>query len=51
MDYHDDLYGREIEVCFFKKLRGEKRFESVDALKRQVVEDIERAADYWEVLK
>lgn len=51
LDYHDDLYGREIEVCFFKKLRGEKRFESVDALKRQVVEDIERAADYWEVLK
>ena len=34
-DYHDDLYGREIESLLLQKLRGEKRFESVDALKRQ----------------
>lgn len=47
----EDLYGSEIEVCFFAKLRGEKRFENVEALKKQVREDIENAVRYWEVLR
>ena len=51
LDYDDDLYGSEIEVCFIEKLRGEKRYDSVAALKKQVTEDIARARHYWEVLK
>jgi riboflavin kinase/FMN adenylyltransferase len=50
LNYADDLYGTQIEVCFFEKLRGEKRYESTEALKKQVLEDINRAAAYWHVL-
>lgn len=51
LDYKDDLYGSNIEVCFIEKLRGEKRFDSIDHLKKQVQEDIAKARSYWEVLK
>lgn len=50
LQYEEDLYGTEIEVCFIEKLRGEKRYENVEALKKQVLEDINRASLYWKVL-
>jgi len=49
LDYDDDLYGSEIEVSFYSRLRAEKRFESIDALKEQVRRDIESARRYWKV--
>jgi len=51
LDWDEDLYGSEIEVSFFAKLRGEKRFESVESLKKQVMKDIENARRYWEVFR
>lgn len=51
LDYEEDLYGQDIEVCFIQKLRGEKRFENVDSLKKQVHKDIAAAKAYWQVLK
>ena len=38
-----DLYGRVLEVRFLARLRAERRFEGVEALKKQIAEDIERA--------
>ncbi|HEX7897346.1 MAG TPA: riboflavin biosynthesis protein RibF [Planctomycetota bacterium] len=35
-----DLYGRVLEVRFLERLRDEKRFDGVDALKKQIAEDI-----------
>lgn len=51
LDYEDDLYGKAIEVCFIQRLRGEKRFENVEALKRQVSEDVQKTKNYWDILK
>lgn len=51
LDYDDDLYGDVIEVCFIEKLRGEKRYDSVESLKKQVAEDISTARRYWEILR
>jgi riboflavin kinase / FMN adenylyltransferase len=34
-----DLYGRELRLFFVQRLRDERRFESVDALKAQITED------------
>jgi riboflavin kinase/FMN adenylyltransferase len=44
LDYRGgDLYGRVLEVRFLRRLRDEKKFEGVDALKAQIAEDISRA--------
>ncbi len=34
------LYGKHIEVCFVKMIRGEKKFADVEKLKKQIVNDI-----------
>jgi riboflavin kinase/FMN adenylyltransferase len=43
MDYRGDLYGQELKLDIVDLLRGEKKFESVEDLKRQITEDIEKA--------
>jgi riboflavin kinase/FMN adenylyltransferase len=43
LDFDGDLYGRTLELAFRKRLRGEKRFESVDALIDQMALDVEAA--------
>ncbi len=35
-DFDGDLYNKEIKVRFVKRVRGEQKFESLDALKRQI---------------
>ena len=42
-DYQGDLYGRTIEVGFRKFIRDEKKFDSFDALRAQIAEDIASA--------
>jgi riboflavin kinase/FMN adenylyltransferase len=43
--YEGDCYGRELRLAFLDRLRGEKRFESVDALVEQMHADTERARE------
>ena len=43
-----DLYGQSIEVRFLARLRPELKFESPEALVRQVRRDVERARAYFE---
>ncbi len=47
LDYSKELYGEYIRVSFAKRLRGEIKFESLDALKAQIESDAEtvRAMD------
>ncbi len=43
LDFDGDLYGHEIEVIFEAFLRSEQRFDSIEALSRQIREDIATA--------
>jgi riboflavin kinase / FMN adenylyltransferase len=43
LDFHGELYGEEMEITFVEKLRGERRFPSLDALKRQIARDVAKA--------
>jgi riboflavin kinase/FMN adenylyltransferase len=50
LDYNEDIYGKDIEVCFIHKLRDEKKYENKEALKKQVDEDIKKTKSYWGIL-
>jgi hypothetical protein len=42
-DFSRDLYGRRLRVEFVQRLREERRFPGVDALKAQIAQDVARA--------
>ena len=44
IDWEGDLYGSRLRIEFLKRLRGERRFASVDALVEQMGRDVEAAA-------
>jgi riboflavin kinase/FMN adenylyltransferase len=46
-DFAGDVYGRYVHVDFVHKLREERRFESFDALKQQILLDADAARDYF----
>ena len=45
LDFDADIYGQTLELAFRKRLRGEKRFESVDALIAQMALDVQAARE------
>ena len=40
LDFDSDIYGHELRLDFIQRLRGEKRFESVEALVEQMHRDV-----------
>jgi riboflavin kinase / FMN adenylyltransferase len=42
--FEGELYGETLRIAFIERMRGEKRFESVDALVEQMNRDVEQAA-------
>lgn len=47
LDFAGDLYGQTIRMEFFKKLRGERKFPSLDALREEVMKNAEETRDYF----
>ena len=45
LDFDGDLYGQELKVAFAERLRGEEKFDSVDALKEQMAADVQRTRE------
>jgi riboflavin kinase/FMN adenylyltransferase len=43
LDFDGDIYGEELELDFLQRLRGEKRFDSVETLVAQMHRDVEQA--------
>ena len=38
-DFDGNLYGKRLSVTFFKRIRGERKFNSMEALSRQLADD------------
>jgi riboflavin kinase / FMN adenylyltransferase len=47
LDFQGDLYGQQVKVDFLHHLRPERRFESLDALRRQIQRDEHAARIYF----
>lgn len=47
LDFSDSLYGAKIRVEFHRRLRDEKKFQSLDELRSQLQRDIEQARNYF----
>ena len=43
LDFAENLYGRELSICFVDRLRDERKFEGPDQLVEQIRKDILRA--------
>jgi riboflavin kinase/FMN adenylyltransferase len=40
LDFHGELYGKELEIEIGEKLRDEKKFASPEELKQQIARDV-----------
>jgi len=47
-DPEEDLYGKRVEVSFLSKIRNEKKFDSLESLKKQISLDVEKTTSYFE---
>lgn len=48
LDFKEDIYGREVEVEFVKKLRDEEDYDTLDALVEQIKIDVAQGRHYFE---
>jgi riboflavin kinase/FMN adenylyltransferase len=45
LDFDGDLYGQDVRVRFIEHLRGEMKFDAVDALVAQIERDVVHTRD------
>lgn len=50
INYNGWLYGKNIRVNFYKRLRDEKKFSGIDELKEAISNDIKNAVDYFSLM-
>ena len=51
LDFSGDLYGHVMKVSFYKFLRPEQKFDSVEALKEQMEKDVASSRDYMKKIR
>ncbi len=49
--YNGWIYGENVKVCFYKRLRGERRFDDINELKSAVENDVRQTMLYFEPQK
>lgn len=47
LDFEGDLYGQYMEVEFYTRLRGEKKFDGLDALRREILRNADQTRAYF----
>ena len=48
LGFEGDLYGQELRVEFCRRLRGEQRFDTLEALRQEIQRNIQQAEAYFE---
>jgi riboflavin kinase/FMN adenylyltransferase len=51
LDFNENIYDQKLEVRFLKYLRKEQKFDSVAALKEQILNDCRQASEFFEIEK
>ncbi len=51
IDFKGDIYGNELRIEFIARIRGEKKFESVEALRQQIASDVAKGKAILEAAK
>jgi riboflavin kinase/FMN adenylyltransferase len=46
LDFNEDIYEKVVTVAFLNRIRGERKFESIDELKDQINTDIDQAREF-----
>jgi riboflavin kinase/FMN adenylyltransferase len=46
-DFDRDIYGKHLQVSFLYKIRDEEHFESLDVLKENIADDVEKAKAFF----
>lgn len=47
LNFDQNIYGRFIEIEFLKKIRDEKKFDNLEALKQQITKDVAMTENYF----
>jgi riboflavin kinase/FMN adenylyltransferase len=47
LDFDGDLYGQNVRLEFFKRLRSERKFESLEALRTEVMRNAQQTREYF----
>lgn len=50
LNFNKDIYGKIIEVFFLDRIRDEKKFDTIDELKKQIELDCQTAARYKSII-
>ena len=48
LDFSGDLYGQLVRIEFYKKLRGERKFPSLEALRDEIMKNARETWDYFQ---
>ena len=49
LDFSDDIYGKEIEVCLIEKVRDGMKFKSKEEAEEQFKKDIQQAKNFFKI--
>lgn len=47
LDFQGDVYGQTVSLEFYRRLRGERRFDSLEALRQEVMKNAQQTRDYF----
>lgn len=47
LDFQGDVYGQQVSLEFYRRLRGERRFDSLEALRQEVMKNAQQTREYF----